>query len=73
MQPDVADPDQLAQVIAHATAPAFLLGAVSGFVAIWALLGYVRTHTYLPFVLYRLTAAATIVVLIVAGWRDATF
>jgi undecaprenyl-diphosphatase len=50
-----------------------LAAAVSGFVAIWALLGYVRTHTYLPFVLYRLTAAATIVVLILSGWRDATF
>jgi hypothetical protein len=28
------DPDQLSQVISHATAPAFLLGAVAGFVSI---------------------------------------
>lgn len=28
------DVDQIAQVIAHATAPSFLLGAVSGFVAV---------------------------------------
>ena len=31
---DPSQTDQLAQVITHATAPAFLLGAVSGFVAV---------------------------------------
>ena len=31
---DAVPPDQLSQVIAHATAPSFLLGAVSGFVAV---------------------------------------
>ena len=31
MQPDVADLQHLSQVIYQATAPAFLLGAVSGF------------------------------------------
>ena len=31
---DAAQTDQLSQVIAHATAPSFLLGAVSGFVAV---------------------------------------
>jgi hypothetical protein len=34
MQPDVADLSQLSQIISHATAPAFLLGAVAGFVSI---------------------------------------
>jgi hypothetical protein len=34
MQPDPVDLDHLSQVISHATAPAFLLGAVSGFVAV---------------------------------------
>jgi hypothetical protein len=34
MQLGVTDLDQLSQVIAHATAPAFLLGAVAGFVSI---------------------------------------
>ena len=34
MQPDVADLQHLAQVISQATAPAFLLGAVSGFLAV---------------------------------------
>ena len=34
MDATAADPTQLSQVIAHATAPSFLLGAVSGFVAV---------------------------------------
>jgi hypothetical protein len=34
MQPDVADLVHLSQVISQATAPAFLLGAVAGFLAI---------------------------------------
>jgi hypothetical protein len=34
MQPEVTDLSQLSQVISHATAPAFLLGAVAGFVSI---------------------------------------
>jgi hypothetical protein len=34
MQPDLTDLDHLSQVISHALAPAFLLGAVAGFVSI---------------------------------------
>src|SRR5688500_11073409 len=34
MEANAGDLDHLSQVIAHATAPAFLLGAVSGFVAV---------------------------------------
>ena len=34
MQPDVNDLDHLSQVISHALAPAFLLGAVAAFVSI---------------------------------------
>ena len=34
MQPDLADLQHLSQVISQATAPAFLLGAVSGFLAV---------------------------------------
>ena len=55
----------------------FLVGmisaAVSGLVAIWALLGYVRRHSYSPFVLYRLAVAAFVVGVIASGWRGATF
>ncbi|HSK15994.1 MAG TPA: undecaprenyl-diphosphatase UppP [Gaiellaceae bacterium] len=49
-----------------------LAAAGSGLLAIWGLLGYVRRHDYTIFVLYRLVAAAAIVLLIVAGARDAT-
>ena len=34
MSPDMLDSERLSQVIAHATAPAFLLGAVAGFISI---------------------------------------
>jgi undecaprenyl-diphosphatase len=50
-----------------------LAAAVVGLVAIWGLLGYVRRHTYTVFVLYRLAVAATILVVIAAGWRDKNF
>ena len=47
--------------------------AVSGFIAIWALLRYVRTHGYGVFVIYRLVAAAVIVLLIATGAKASTF
>ena len=47
--------------------------AVVGLVAIWALLGYVRRHTYTVFVAYRLMLAAAILIVIAAGWRDKNF
>ena len=55
----------------------FLVGVLSawgtGLLAIEWLLGYVRQHTYGLFVVYRLVAAAIIVLLIVTGARAATF
>jgi len=50
-----------------------LAAAVVGLVAIWALLGYVRRHTYTIFVVYRLVLAAAILIVIAAGWRDKNF
>jgi undecaprenyl-diphosphatase len=50
-----------------------LAAAVSGLVAIWALLGYVRRHTYTLFVVYRLVLAAVILLVIASGARDAGF
>jgi undecaprenyl-diphosphatase len=50
-----------------------IMAAVMGLAAIWVLLDYVRRHTYTAFVVYRLVAAAIIVVLIATGARDATF
>jgi len=50
-----------------------LAAAAVGLVAIDFLLGYVRRHDYTPFVVYRLIAAAVIVLIIISGWRPATF
>jgi undecaprenyl-diphosphatase len=55
----------------------FVVGAiastVSGLVAIWGLLGYVRRHSYSIFVVYRLLAAAIVLLLIATGVREAGF
>ena len=55
----------------------FLVGTIaaagSGLLAIWGLLAYVRRHTYTVFVLYRLVAAALVLLLIAAGVREAGF
>ncbi len=50
-----------------------IAAGVSGLFAIWALLGYVRRHTYSVFVLYRLIAAAIVLLLIATGVREAGF
>ncbi|HEY7198338.1 MAG TPA: undecaprenyl-diphosphatase UppP [Gaiellaceae bacterium] len=50
-----------------------ITSAVTGFFVIWALLGYVRRHTYSLFVVYRLVLAAFILIVIASGARDATF
>jgi undecaprenyl-diphosphatase len=50
-----------------------LAAAVTGLVAIWGLLGYVRRHTYSVFVGYRFLVAATVLLLIATGARDASF
>jgi undecaprenyl-diphosphatase len=55
----------------------FLVGviasAASGLLAIWALLGYVRNHSYTLFVVYRLVLAGIIVLLIAANVLEPTF
>jgi len=50
-----------------------LAAAGVGMIAIWALLGYVRKHTYTVFVVYRLVLAAAIAIVILSGWRSKTF
>ncbi len=50
-----------------------IASAVTGLVAISALLGYVRRNTYSVFVVYRLIAAAVVALLIWTGVREATF
>lgn len=52
---------------------AFLWGtvaaAISGFLVIWGLLRFVRTHSYLPFVIYRVVVGAAVIVIFATGLR----
>jgi undecaprenyl-diphosphatase len=50
-----------------------IASAVSGLAAIGWLLGYVRRHDYSIFVVYRLIAAAVVLLLIAAGVREPGF
>jgi undecaprenyl-diphosphatase len=50
-----------------------LAAAVSGLVAIWGLLAYVRRHDYSVFAIYRLVVAAFVLTLIATGVREPTF
>jgi undecaprenyl-diphosphatase len=50
-----------------------IAAALSGTLAIWGLLGYVRRHDYSVFVLYRLVVAVFVLLLIATGVRPATF
>jgi undecaprenyl-diphosphatase len=55
----------------------FLVGTLaafaSGLLAIVFLLGFVRRHTYAPFVVYRIAVALFVLGLIVAGVKSSTF
>jgi undecaprenyl-diphosphatase len=50
-----------------------IASAVSGYLAIAGLLKLVRTHSYDGFVVYRVLAGATVLLLIATGVRSATF
>jgi undecaprenyl-diphosphatase len=50
----------------------FVASAISGFLVIWALLGYLRRHTFQAFMWYRLGVAALMLILIATGTRSAT-
>jgi undecaprenyl-diphosphatase len=50
----------------------FVASGVSGFLVIWGLLGYLRSHTFKAFIWYRLAVATLMIVLIVSGARSAT-
>jgi undecaprenyl-diphosphatase len=55
----------------------FIVGTIAaagaGLIAIDLLLGYLRKHDYSIFVIYRLCAAAAILIIIATGVREATF
>jgi undecaprenyl-diphosphatase len=50
----------------------FVSSAISGFVVIWFLLRYLRTHSFAIFMWYRLGVAAIATLLIATGARSAT-
>jgi undecaprenyl-diphosphatase len=50
----------------------FVASAVSGFLVIWGLLGYLRRHGFAVFMWYRLAVAGLALALIAAGIREAT-
>jgi undecaprenyl-diphosphatase len=50
----------------------FIASAVSGFLVIWLLLGYVRRRDFAPFVVYRVLAGLVVLGIIVSGVRGAT-
>ena len=50
--------------------PEFWLGTlVITFAAIWFLLRYVRTHSFLPFVIYRLVLGVAVIIIFATGIR----
>ena len=66
----------LAQTGFQGYGPQFLAGfiaaAISGFLVIWFLLRYLRTHDFLIFMLYRLAVAALAIGLVVTNVRPGT-
>jgi undecaprenyl-diphosphatase len=50
----------------------FIAAAVSGFLVIWFLLRYLRSHNFFWFMVYRLAVAALMIGLVVTGVRSAT-
>jgi undecaprenyl-diphosphatase len=50
---------------------ATVISFVVGYAAIAWLLRYVATHTYTPFVVYRVLLGATVLILIASGVLDA--
>ena len=42
---------------------------VTGFGAVWLVLAYVRRHSFMPFVVYRVLLGAALLVTLAAHWR----
>ena len=50
----------------------FIASAISGFIVIWGLLKYLRSHSFAVFMWYRLAVAALMYGLIISGARSST-
>ena len=42
---------------------------LSGWLAVWGTLLLVRTHSFMPFVIYRVVLGIVVLVILAAGWR----
>ena len=42
---------------------------VAGWVAVWGTLRLVRTHSFMPFVIYRVVVGGAVLVILATGWR----
>jgi len=59
--------------VAGPMAAGIAASAISGYLAIWGLLRFVRTHSYDVFVVYRVIVGVIVLAVIAAGVREATF
>jgi undecaprenyl-diphosphatase len=46
-----------------------VVSGLVGWLAVWGTLRYVRHHSFLPFVIYRVALGITVLVIIATGWR----
>jgi undecaprenyl-diphosphatase len=43
--------------------------AVIGWLAVWGTLRFIRHHSFLPFVVYRVALGIAVLVIVATGWR----
>jgi undecaprenyl-diphosphatase len=46
-----------------------ITSGISGWIAVWGTLTLVRTHSFLPFVIYRVALGVFVLVVVATGWR----
>jgi len=59
--------------IPHGLALPMLVGIVTagiaGWLAVWGTLRWIRTHSFLPFVIYRCALGVSVLIILATGWR----
>ena len=46
-----------------------ITSGISGWIAVWGTLTIVRTHSFMPFVIYRVALGVVVLVIVATGWR----
>jgi undecaprenyl-diphosphatase len=46
-----------------------ITAGVSGWIAVWGTLRLVRTHSFMPFVIYRVALGVAVLLILATGWR----